>query len=289
MAEALLAQEVESDNSNNEKFNFLYNDDNTVALIVLLENACKEYQEKIGRKNVPYSYIRFFLQEFEIYNALFEQKLKVFYDQFKALGISVDDMVERYTHSFYNQSVETLADVEDKFLIFNGPIDTTFTNDMQSISNEDTSAITKNILTICKKMNNHDEVLSKAELYERFMIKETVLRIDDVKRFVKRKAESTSVDDEKPKELVGDAVANNYQSGKITKVVIPKLNLPSAYPIGNNQSRLETKYKATSFYSPSKQIIFINKHKIVNIKYTEAFLNKRKTKKAPNKKFNWDF
>ena len=289
MAQEDVAEVVEQQNSDDKKFNFLYNDDNTIAIIVLLENACAEYQSQIGRKNVPYSYIKFFLSEFEIYNALFEPKLKSFYDEFKTLDISVDDMVERYTHSFYDQSVDTLSDSEDKFLIFNGPIDTSFTNDMQEISNSYAGSITKNILTICKKMNSHDEILNKAELYERYMIKEVILRQDTIKKFIRIKNASIQEDSDKPKELVGDAVANNYQSGKITKVVIPKLNLPSAYPVGNGQSRLETKYHSKSFFSPSKQIIFINKHKIVNIKYTEAFLNKRKVKKSPNKKFNWDF
>jgi hypothetical protein len=110
----------------------------------------------------------------------------------------------------------------------------------------------------------------------------------------KSQKEQTTVapteEDKEPesKLLVGNRLDDNYQnSGKITKIVIPKLDLPTEYPSINN-SRIVRFVHIASICTPAKEIVFINRHKIVAIKYSSKFIDKRKPQK-PKSKFNWDF
>ena len=79
-----------------------------------------------------------------------------------------------------------------------------------------------------------------------------------------------------------------YHSHFIREIIIPKLNLPSSYPISLDQSRLTENKRTRKFCTPAQQIVFINRKKIVAVKYSNKFLEKRTAKKK-KKKFDWDF
>ena len=177
--------------------------------------------------------------------------------------------------------------------MFEAPISTRFTDKMREVTNTIMSAFIENILAICRKIDSQDEIMNPIELYERFMVRKVVLsssKLRQIKETPKKPAKKETVQTFATT-LVGNKIDDNYQqTGKITKVVIPKLNLPTAYPINMEESRIITTKRTKSFCSASKQIIFINKNKIVGIKYSSSFIDKRKKKpKKQNQSFNWDF
>lgn len=288
---------MESTTNSNEqnslaKKEFLYDDNNSTACIILVEKACEQYQRLSEKYNVPFSYIDFFVSEFDKYSALFNEKLRTFFAQAKKLGLHAEDYVSRYTSSYYAQNSEIKADGEEKFLMFDAAISTQFTNKMREVTNTIMSAFIENILAVCRKIDSQDEIMNPLELYERYMIREVVLNSDKFKEIKEtpKKATKKEVAENLAKTLVGNKIDDNYQqTGKITKVVIPKLNLPSAYPLNYEESRIISSKKTSKFCSASKQIIFINKNKIVGIKYSSAFIEKRKKKPKKNTDFNWDF
>jgi len=271
---------------------FLYDDSNSTACIILVEKACEQYQRLSEKYDVPFSYIEFFVSEFDKYSALFGEKLKSFFATAKKLQLKADDYISRYTNSYYAQNADIKVAKEDNFLNFDSEIETRFTNKMREVTNTIMSAFIENILAICKKIDSQDEIMNPLELYERYMVKKAVLsskKFENMKDARVEEEQKTEVE-ETPKTLVSSKIDDKYQqTGKITKVVIPKLNLPSAYPVNYDESRVIKSRHAQKFCSASKQIIFINKNKIVNIKYAAAFIEKRKKKPKKNANFNWDF
>lgn len=303
MEQEPLQEEIVQENSEltEAKQNFLISDENSTITIMLVEKACEQYYNHFKKPNVPFSYIKFFIEEFYKYSSLFENKLKEFYNSYNRLGLDADDLIVRYTDSYYARNVDTRTTSEDKFLVFEPPVSTPFVDTMRESTNLPISSLTQNILNICKKIDLQDEVLNPAELYENYMIKQVILSTKFNNKLKKepeqkkkapksKKNVAPAIEKDEDTELVGAKIDDNYQDkGKITKVIIPKLNLPSSYPVNYEEPRMLPGKRAGAFVSPSKQIIFINKNKIVNIKYSTRFVEKRRRKPKPANKFNWDF
>lgn len=273
------------------KNEFLYADNNSTACIILVEKACEQYQQLTNKNNVPFSYIEFFVSEFDKYSTMFNDNLKDFFVAARKSDVTTEDMVERYIGSYYAQNSDLSFDQEEKYLVFDDKISTLFTDKMREITNTVMSAFIENILAICKKIDMQDELLNPLELYERYMIKKVVLSRSSFEKHAEHKKRSKAEDaPQTATTLIGNQIDDKYQqSGKITKVVIPKLNLPTSYPINLDESRIILSKKASKFCSASSQIIFINKNKIVNTKYSSDFIKKRKKKPKKNQNFNWDF
>lgn len=317
---------------------FLSETSNLTASIMLVEKACQQYQKVYNKLDVPYSYVSFFFEEFFKYSTMFDTKLKEFFVGYYKYHIKIEDVINNYTQSFYSQHSNIKVTKEEKFLVFDVNISPDLANKMREVTNLNMSAMSQNIVSICKKIDNSDEIVSQVELYERFMIDKVVrgykfknLNINSEqssaagsstpagKKHKKNKAASktktgatvepikaaalkqgaaaNAADSESQKEskkavtLVGDTIADEYQKGRITKVIIPRLKLPTSYPYSPDKSRIDkAKPRLSGFVSPAKQIVFINSNKIVGIKYSSNFLEKRKaTNKADKKKFDWDF
>ena len=288
--------EIESGNLSTEtgKLQFLLTDDNTTAAIILIEKACEQYQNLYNQTDVPYSYIDFFCQEFNKYSGLFTNKLKDFYDNFTIYGVTNADLIDRYVKSFYAQHEGVRVEKEEAYLCFKEPIVLSFTKEMQNITNQQVSTMVENIINICHKIDTQDELVNLIDLYESYMMDKFIDNYDFKFKAPKQEPADLPAEPEQNTTsdavtLVGDPLENKYQShGRVTRVVIPKLNLPSSYPINLEESRLTAGKSAKKFCSPAQQIVFINRKKILTVKYSNKFLEKR-TKEKKKKKFDWDF
>ena len=76
--------------------------------------------------------------------------------------------------------------------------------------------------------------------------------------------------------LTSERINIASQKGKITKIVIPKLKLPTAYPKTVTFNRYNSKFRARNFVSASRQILILNDMKINGVAYSTNFVEKRK-------------
>ncbi len=275
-----------------DKLDFLSQPDNATASIILVEKAVEQYQNVFKKLNVPYSYIGFFCSEFNKYSGLFTNKLKEYYDSFVKHNIKSEDLIDVYAKSRYSQHQGVKVKKNETFLCFDSNIILSFTKEMRQVKNLNMSTMVENIINICSKIDHQDELIGIVDLYEQYMINQFLkgYTFKLTKKALKEQEEAKSGSKFDPSEkLTGKAIEDIYQAhGKITRVVVPKLNLPTTYPVDFSNSRLIQNKRASKFVSPAKQIVFINRKKIVAVKYSSAFILKRKEDK--NKKpFNWDF
>ena len=75
--------------------------------------------------------------------------------------------------------------------------------------------------------------------------------------------------------LTSERINISSKKGKVTKIIIPKLKLPSAYP-KSEFHRFNSKYHANNIVSASRQILILSDLKINGIAYSTNFVDKRK-------------
>ena len=76
--------------------------------------------------------------------------------------------------------------------------------------------------------------------------------------------------------LTSERINLAKQKGKVTKIVIPKLKLPTAYPKTTDFNRFNSKYKVNNFISASRQILILSDLRINGVAYSNNFVEKRK-------------
>jgi hypothetical protein len=94
--------------------------------------------------------------------------------------------------------------------------------------------------------------------------------------FDNTESESTISAARKAERLTGERLNLSKQKGKVTKLVIPKLKLPTTYPKTTTFNRFNSEYYVRNFVSASRQILILNDLKINGVSYNESFVEKRK-------------
>ena len=75
--------------------------------------------------------------------------------------------------------------------------------------------------------------------------------------------------------LTSERINISAKKGKVTKIVIPKLKLPTTYPKTVTFNRYNSSYRARNFVSASRQILMLNDLKINGVAYSTNFVDKR--------------
>ena len=76
--------------------------------------------------------------------------------------------------------------------------------------------------------------------------------------------------------LTSERINISAKKGKVTKIIIPKLKLPSAYPKTVTFNRYNSNFRARNFVSASRQILMLNDLKVNGVAYSSNFVEKRK-------------
>ena len=94
--------------------------------------------------------------------------------------------------------------------------------------------------------------------------------------FDNTESESTISAARKAERLTGERLNLSKQKGKVTKLVIPKLKLPTTYPKTTTFNRFNSEYHVRNFVSASRQILILNDLRINGVSYNESFVEKRR-------------
>ena len=180
-----------------------------------------------------------------------------------------------------------------------------------------TKIIFENIKNIVNELSNTDNLITKQEEYEKYLIEnfldnyipeniEPKKSVSTTKYEPTKNTDNDTINKHKNKkhekeqtkkvepvkenlELTGKQEEMPEQKGRVVKLYIPKLTLPSAYPTLQDISRVDSDYKITKIATPDKMITLLNKYKIIAVKYHSSFIDKRKNVKKPKPKFSFDF
>ena len=266
---------------------FLSEGKNMMVIATIFQQALAKFIQIYKSKKAPLTFIQFYVEEIRNYSYMFTKQIKEFFETYDRINPNLDILANVYIKSYFSQ-VNTIKTIKgERILILENLYVTDLTEDMLNDSDKETCSAISNILQITEHINNSDEIIPFYENYENYMIS----RIIKKSEFIEKNNGKSKVvlnifdNDESPQiisatkraeRLTSERINISKQKGKVTKLVIPKLKLPTAYPKTVTFNRYNSNYHVRNFVSASRQILILNDLKINGVSYSNDFVEKRK-------------
>jgi len=259
---------------------------NMMVIATIFQRAITKYVSIYHKKEIPLSFVEFYINEIRNYDYMFRKETKVFFDAFDKKIPKFDVMAEIYRKSYFSQVKKIKLINGEKYLIVPSLIINDYTSDIINSSSKEVADTVSNIMKITEHINHSDEIVDYNKCYEAFIISK-VIKATEFKEysgkskvilniFDNTESESTISAARKAERLTGERISLSKQKGKVTKLIIPKLKLPTAYPKTVTFNRFNSEYHVRNFVSASRQILILNDLKINGVSYNESFVEKRK-------------
>lgn len=271
---------------------FLSLPENMTIVQAIFQQAFRKFIEIYKNKEVPLSFIEFYFKEIKNYSYMFRKQTKQFFDSYDTTSPNLVTIAEIYNKSYFAQTEKLFYKDGVPYMLLKKLEVIDYFNEMLDNSEKDTMSAVQNIKKITEHINGSDEIIPFDKTYENYMISEMVKKTEFKKYAGKSKLIINVFDNSsKPQiisatrraeKLVSERINISKQHGKVTKLVIPKLKLPSAYPKTTTFNRFNSKYNAKNFISASRQILILNDLKINGVAYTTNFVEKRKAANDSN-------
>lgn len=259
---------------------------NMMVVTTIFQCAISKYISIYHRKEIPLTFIDFYISEIRNYDYMFKKTTKAFFDEFDKSYPKTEILAEVYKRSYFSQIKKIKVINGEQFLVVPSLILTDYSSDMVNNSTKDVADTVSNILKITEHINNSDEIVDYNKCYESFIIAKLIRESEFVEYNGKSKvilnifdnteSESTISAAKRAERLTGERLNLSKQKGKVTKLIIPKLKLPTAYPKTTTFNRFNSDYYVRNFVSASRQILILNDLKINGVSYGENFVEKRK-------------
>lgn len=265
---------------------FLSSSENILIVASVFQQAIKKFTETYTkRKEIPLSYFKFYFDEVKNYSYMFRKQTKEFFETYERVNPNFELIAEVYNSSFFAQTQNIITINKEKYLTLKKPYIVDYFDEMSANSNKSTDSAIQNIKIITEHINNSDELISFGKKYENYMItaivrqnefQETYSGKSKVVLNVVTKEDSPQIISatKRAERLTSERINLSQKRGKITKLVIPKLKLPSKYP-KSEFSRFASKFRVNNLISASRQILILNDLKINGVAYSTNFVDKR--------------
>lgn len=266
---------------------FLSSSKNIMIIATIFQQAISKHLSIYSKKEVPLSFIEFYIHEIRNYEYMFRKQTKEFFDLFDRISPNFEIIANIYIKSYFSQANAIKRGKNEKYLVLNNNYINDFTDDMINNSDKDISSSISNIMKITEHINHSDEIIPFHENYENYMISQIIKKTEFTDKYngkskvilnIYSNSESPQIISatKRAERLTSERLNLSKQKGKVTKIVIPKLKLPSAYPKTVTFNRFNSKYRARNFVSASREILILNDLKINGVAYSNNFIEKRK-------------
>lgn len=259
---------------------------NMMVVATIFNRAISKYISIYHQKEIPLSFVEFYISEIRNYDYMFRKETKSFFEAYDKTTPKISVLAEIYKNSYFSQIKSIKTNDNEKILVVPSLVLTDYTNEIINASSKDVADTISNIIKITEHINNSDEIVDYNKCYESFMIAKIIreTEFEDyngkskviLNIFDNTESESTISASKRAERLTGERLALSKQKGKVTKLIIPKLKLPTTYPKTTTFNRFNSDYHVRNFVSASRQILILNDLKINGVSYTESFVEKRK-------------
>lgn len=264
---------------------FLSSSKNLMIISAIFQKAFEKYTSIYRSTMVSINFIEFYLNEIELYDYMFTKQVKEFFDNLRSVSPNIEIIANIYLKSFFSQCSKLVFKHSDKYFILKSRQIVDFTDDIINNSDKGTASAVENIITIAQHINNSDEIIPFYEKYENFMISKIINQVEFKNKYEGKSRVVLRIinNDDSPRiqtalqhaeKLTSERLSLSKSHGKVTKIIIHKLKLPSDYP--KLPQRFDFKHRAKNFISASRQILLLNDLKINGVSYSTSFVEKRK-------------
>ena len=280
IANQLYNVELPSDES------FLSSSENMLIVASIFQQAIQKFIETYNKKEIPLSFLKFYFEEIKNYNYMFRKQTKEFFETYDRIGPNFEVIAEIYNSSYFSQTDLISKSNDEKFLVMKKLRTINFFEEMSENSNKNTESAIQNIRKITEHINDSDELISFGKKYENYMITEIVRKTEFKEKYSGKSKVILNItnNEENPQiisatkraeRLTSERINISAKKGKVTKIIIPKLKLPSAYP-KSEFNRFNSRYRANNIVSASRQILILSDLKINGVAYSTNFVDKRR-------------
>lgn len=265
---------------------FLSEEKNLLIVTSIFQKAIEKHVSIYNDTKVPLSFIEFYINEIRNYEYLFGLQTKNFFENYDKSSPNLETTAQVYNKSYFALTSKVINDLDETYLEINKEEIVNYIPDIVNHSSKEIVSAITNIVQITNHINNDDEIIPFYEIYENYMISKLIKKSEFNKFHGKSKfilnVHDNSASPEivsavkKAERLTSERINLSKQKGKVTKIVIPKLKLPSSYPKTISFNRFNSNFKANNFISASRQILILNDLKINGVAYSNNFIEKRK-------------
>lgn len=259
---------------------------NMMVVATIFERAISKYVSIYHSKHIPLSFVEFYISEIQNYDYMFRKGTKSFFESYMKILPKLDVLVEIYTQSYFTQISHTKFIKNEKYLILPSLTLNDYSAEIIKTSPKEVADTVSNIVKITEHINKSDEIVDYNKCYEKFLISKIIRESEFVDYSGKSKVILNVLDNsqsesiisaaKRAERLTGERLNISKQKGKVTKLIIPKLKLPTTYPKTTTFNRFNSNYHVRNFVSASRQILILNDLKINGVSYSEDFVEKRK-------------
>ena len=272
---------------------FLSSSKNIMLIATIFQQALKKHIDTYGTREVPLSFIEFYIAEIRNYDYMFRKQTKDFFDLYDRVAPNFEIIARVYEKSYFSQISALKKRKSEKFMVLKSDYIVDYTNDMMSSADKDTTSSISNIIKITEHINENDEIIPFHENYENYMISQIIKKQEFINKYtgksklvlnIYNNADSPQIiaATKHAERLTGERINLAKQKGKVTKIIIPKLKLPSSYPKTTTFNRFNSNYHVRNFVSASREILIINDLKINGVAYSTNFVEKREAMNRPD-------
>ena len=265
---------------------FLSSSKNMMAIATIFQQAIFKFKSIYQRKEIPLSFIDFYINEIRNYSYMFRKQTKEFFDMYDRIGPNIDLIANIYLKSYFSQCTHIKKKKNEKYMILQADYLTDFTEEMVNNSDKDISSSITNLIKITEHINHSDEIIPFYENYENFMIARAIRQAEFKDKYKGKSKVVLNIYNletspqiisatKRAERLTSERINISKQKGKVTKLIIPKLKLPTTYPKTVTFNRYNSNFRARNFVSASRQILILNDLKINGVAYSDNFVNKR--------------
>lgn len=266
---------------------FLASGDNLMIIAAIFGQAVSKHVSIYNKKEIPLSFLEFYFEQIKNYAYMFRKQTKEFFEAYDRVMPNFNLIAEIYVKSYFAQSNTLSNSHGERCLILESLTVNDYTEEMVQNSDKDIVSAITNIKKITEHINNSDEIIPFHKIYENYMIAKAIKQIEFNKKYYGKSKVILNIynDEARPQtlsaakraeRLTSERISISNQRGKVTKIVIPRLKLPTAYPKTTTFNRFNSKYKARNFVSTSRMILILNDLKINGVAYSNNFVEKRK-------------
>ena len=265
---------------------FLSSSKNIMVIATIFQQAITKHMSIYKKKEIPLTFIEFYINEIKNYSYMFRKQVTEFFEMYDKISPNFEVIANVYLRSYYSQAKCLKKKKGEIYLIPlpEAPLD--HTKDMLSSADKDISSSVSIILKITEHINHSDEIIPFHENYENYMISRIIRRTEFINKYNGKSRLIINIYDnaaspqiisatKRAERLTSERLNISKQRGKVTKIVIPKLKLPTAYPKTVTFNRFNSKLIARNFVSASRQILILNDLKINGVAYSNNFVEKR--------------
>lgn len=265
---------------------FLSSSKNLMVIATIFQQAISKYLSIYNKKEIPLTFIEFYINEIRNYSYMFRKQTREFFETYDRVAPNFDIIAQIYLKSYFSQCKAIKQKHGETFLILENDFITDYTEDMLENSDKEIVSSISNLIKITEHINHADEIIPFYENYENYMISKLIRKMEFIEKYKgKSKVVLNIYNNEQSPQIISatkraeritsERVTLSKQKGKVTKLIIPKLKLPSAYPKTVTFNRYNSKFRARNFVSASREILILNDLKINGVAYSSNFVDKR--------------